>query len=107
MRRGASTKIMKTIQILGPNDPVEPDDWCRPLQLMTMSGGHSDFYSFESMYSGTPENNVKWVRVKDIFGSWLFGKPAKDLMYHIPYEIVRGDIPIDHRLKDFHSLAGE
>jgi len=71
---------MKTVQILEPNDCVAPDDWCRPLRLESMSGGHSDGYSFESMYSGTPKNNVKWVRIKDVFGECWFGKQAKELM---------------------------
>jgi hypothetical protein len=96
---------MKTVQILEPDDCVMPDDWCRPLRLESMSGGHSDAYSFESMYSGNPENNVKWVRIKDVFGECWFGKQAKELMIHIQYEIVRGDIPARHRLKGFHSLA--
>lgn len=96
---------MKTVQILEPNDRVNPDDWCRPLRLVSMSGGHSDFYAFESMYSGTPENNVKWVRIKDVFGEYWFGRQAKELMEHIQYEIVRGDMPAAHRLKGFHSLA--
>jgi hypothetical protein len=36
---------MKTVQILEPDDCVSPDDLC-PLRLESMSGGHSDAYSF-------------------------------------------------------------
>lgn len=94
---------MITVQILEPDDLVDEDDWCRPLVLSTMSDS-SDYYSFESCYSKLPENNVKWIRVKDLFGSCWFGKPAKDLMSIIRYEIVRGDIPESHQLKGHKSL---
>ena len=50
---------MITVQILEDTDTIQPTDWCRPLRLTTMSGGMSDYYSFESCYSGLPENNVK------------------------------------------------
>lgn len=89
---------MITIQILEETDTIESTDWCRPLQLMTMSAW-SDGYSFKSMYSGRPENNVKWVRAKDVFGSGWFGCTIKELdATGIKYEFVRGNIPLSHQL---------
>jgi hypothetical protein len=98
---------MITLQLLEANDIVEPEDWCRPLQLMSMNGGHSDYYSFESCYTGAPENNVKWVKVKYILGVASRGdKTVKDLDQtlgkFIKYEFVRGDLPVRSRL----SLSG-
>lgn len=88
---------MITVQILEANDAVHPEDWCRPLSLMTMNGGHSDYYSFESCYTGAPENNVKWVKVKYILGHGWHGKTVKELDAglgkYVKYEYVRGDIP--------------
>lgn len=88
---------MKTIQMLEADDVVEPEDWCRPLSLMTMNGGYSDYYSFESCYTGAPENNVKWVKVKYILGKGWHGKTVKELDAglgkFVKYEFVRGDIP--------------
>jgi hypothetical protein len=37
---------MINVQILEANDIVDPEDWCRPLSIVSMSGGHSDYYSF-------------------------------------------------------------
>ena len=89
---------MKTIQILEDDDIVVPSDWCRPLQIISMSGGHSDYYSFESCYTGLPENNVKWCRVEQIFGSCWFGKPVKEInISGLLYEFARGDIPWKHQ----------
>ena len=97
---------MITLQLLEADDAVHPDDWCRPLQLMSMNGGHSDYYSFESCYTGAPENNVKWVKVKYILGKPWHGKTVKELDAglgkFIKYEYVRGDIPMRSRL----GLAG-
>ena len=59
---------MINLQLLEAGDIVEPEDWCRPLSIVSMSGGHSDEYSCKSQYTGAPENNVKWVRVKYILG---------------------------------------
>jgi hypothetical protein len=88
---------MITVQILEAMDHVEPEDWCRPLSLTTMNGGHSDYYSFESCYTGAPENNVKWVKVKYILGRGWHGKTVKEidaaLGKFVQYEFVRGDIP--------------
>ena len=102
---------MKTVQILEPDDTVDPEDWCRPLVLISMSGGHSDGYSFKNAYSGTPENNVKWVKVKDQFGPIWFGKMTRVINYEIGmrYEFVRGDLPSTHILsmKDYTCLSKE
>lgn len=85
---------MKTVQLLEANDTIEATDWCRPLQLMSMSGGFSDSYAFESCYTGHPENNAKWLQVLQIFGEGWVGKTVKDINNEgIPYEILRGDIP--------------
>ena len=88
---------MISVQILEANDPVHPEDWCRPLSIVSMSGGHSDYYSFENEYTGAPENNVKWVKVKYILGKPWHGKTVAEidsgLCEWITYEYIRGDIP--------------
>lgn len=91
---------MITAQFLQNDDVIHPDDWCRPLQLVTMSGGLSDSMSFKSMYSGTPENNVRWVRVKDVLGPRWKGCTKKEVNSSgfTPYEFVRGDVPPSHEL---------
>lgn len=89
---------MININILEKDDVLEADDWCRPLQLAAMSGGHSDDYSFKSMYTGRPENNVKWCKVKHIFPAWV-GKTVKQTLSRPiigQYEFVRGKIPTQH-----------
>ena len=95
--------MMRTIQLLEADDCVEPEDWCRPLSLTTMSGGYSDYYSFESCYTGAPENNVKWVKVKYILGHGWHGKTVKEidigLGFYTKYEFIRGDIPPRSRLR--------
>lgn len=90
---------MKTINILEENDTIDPEDWCRPLILISMSGGLSDSYAFTNCYSGLPENNVKWVKVRKVFGECWFGKKVKEVLENLPlYEFVRGDIPKSHLL---------
>jgi hypothetical protein len=88
---------MITVQILEHDDVVEPEDWCRPLSIVSMSGGHSDYYSFQSQYTGAPENNVKWVKVKYILGKpWHYktvGEIDSGLGKFVKYEFIRGDIP--------------
>ena len=88
---------MITLQLLELDDIVEPEDWCRPLSIVSMSGGHSDYYSFQSAYTGAPENNVKWVKVKYILGKPWHGKTVKEidngLGKFVKYEYVRGDVP--------------
>jgi hypothetical protein len=97
---------MISIQLLDDNDIVEPEDWCRPLSIVSMNGGHSDYYSFKSQYTGAPENNVKWVKVKYILGKCWHGKTVSEidaeLGKFIKYEYVRGDIPARSKL----SLRG-
>ncbi len=88
---------MITVQMLEADDIVEPEDWCRPLSITSMSGGHSDYYSFKSQYTGAPENNVKWVKVKYILGNPWHSKTVAEidtgLGKFVKYEFVRGDIP--------------
>lgn len=100
---------MKTVQILEPDDLIDPEDWCRPLMLISMSGGHSDSYSFKGAYSGTPENNVKWVKVKDQFGPIWFGKMTREVNFELGmrYEFLRGNLPSTHCLdmKDYTILS--
>lgn len=88
---------MITVQMLEKDDIVEPEDWCRPLSIVSMSGGYSDHYSFQSQYTGAPENNVKWVKVKYILGKVWHGKTVGEidsgLGRFVKYEFIRGDIP--------------
>jgi len=92
---------MKTVQILEKEDIVEGTDWCRPLQLCTMNGGHSDYMSYRSQYSGRPENNVKWAPVNKIFGAGWLGCSVESINNHLQkYEFVRGDIPKSHILTE-------
>jgi hypothetical protein len=97
---------MKTVQILEADDIVEPEDWCRPLSIVSMSGGQSDYYSFENQYTGAPENNVKWVKVKYILGKPWHGQTVKEidkgLGKYLKYEFIRGDIP----RREILSLSG-
>jgi hypothetical protein len=100
---------MKTVEILELDDLIEPEDWCRPLQITSMSGGHSDYYSFSSQYTGAPENNVKWVKVKFILGKPWHNKSVREYnnamrKFGYTYEFVRGDVPQSHKLnlKDYN-----
>ena len=100
---------MITVQILEPSDTLRPDDWCRPLSLISMSGGHSDHYSFESCYSGAPENNVQWVKVREVFGECWYGRTVGELLRSVglPYEFCRGDLPEKHTMKSKRELAAK
>jgi hypothetical protein len=91
---------MITLQLLEPIDLLQPNDWCRPLVICSMSGGTSDHYSFRNAYSGAPENNAKWVRAHEIFGPCWMGQPigAMKSQDMTPYEFVRGDMPKAHQL---------
>lgn len=91
---------MINLQLLEPHDTIEPTDWCRPLAIVSMSGGHSDYYSFKSAYGGGPENNVEWVLVKDMFGKCWFGSTVAALTTKMKsrYEFMRGDIPVSNQL---------
>lgn len=98
---------MITIQLLEDTDLLLPTDWCRPLELVSMSGGMSDSYSFVSMYGGLPENNVKWVQVDRVFGNPWWGTPVGGLNKDndlTPYEFARGPIPREHQLTGFEPL---
>lgn len=103
---------MITVQILEATDTIEPTDWCRPLQITSMSGGHSDYYSFRNTYSGTPENNVKWVQVKCVLGKHWVGKTVGDFNIMMrdcagKMEFVRGNVPYSHKLdmKGYSDLS--
>lgn len=100
---------MITAQFLQNDDVIDPEDWCRPLQLVTMSGGMSDSMSFKSMYSGTPENNVRWVKVKDVIGPRWKGCTKKEVNSSgfTAYEFVRGDVPPSHQfdMEGFNSYS--
>lgn len=94
---------MITVQILEPSDILEPTDWCRPLSIISMSGGHSDHYSFRSQYTGTPENNAQWVRASAVIGECWMGHPVGDFYKAMRdcgprYEFIRGEVPKAHRL---------
>lgn len=99
---------MITLQLLEAMDTVDPEDWCRPLSLNSMSDGYSDSYSFSSQYTGAPENNTKWVKVKYILGKPWHGKTVKEidtgLGFYTKYEFIRGDLPVRSRLslKDYN-----
>lgn len=94
---------MITVSILEEDDLIDPNDWCRPLAITSMSGGHSDHYSFRSEYSGTPCNNAEWARVKAVIGECWFGSPIKKFHQALRncgprYEFIRGEVPKSHRL---------
>lgn len=97
---------MITISLLEGDDHLDPEDWCRPLSIVSMSGGHSDYYSFESMYSGAPENNAQWVRAREVFGDLWFGQPVKELNkgLEVKYEFVRGILPLSHTMMSKREL---
>jgi hypothetical protein len=93
---------MITLQMLEDHDTILPTDWCRPLLLLTMSGGRSDDYSFTSMYTGQPENNVTWVTADQILGEGWMGETVgayNAAVNHCgpSYEFVRGEIPATHQ----------
>jgi hypothetical protein len=95
---------MIQIFLLEERDIINPNDWCRPLNLCTISL-QGDSYSFESTYTGRPVNNLKWVKVKDAIGSCWFGKtigefnnPPMSIQQPQYYEFMRGSFPLNHVL---------
>ena len=104
-------KLNKMIQvsILEKDDIIQADDWCRPLSIVSMSGGHSDSYSFKSCYTGTPENNVEWVQVKHVIGKFWIGLTVNDYTNAVQHrmEFLRGTPPRQHQInmRDYSSLA--
>ena len=88
---------MITVQLLESTDEISREDWCRPLYLSTV--GYGDEYSFRSM-CGTPENNVKWVKVKHVLSDIWFGKTVAEARAKggLQYEFLRGDLPRAHAL---------
>ena len=100
---------MITVQILEDTDTIRMDDWCRPLDFVSMGGGISDHYSFESCYTGAPENNVQWVRVREVIGECWDQKPLGSLNRRLQtkFEVVRGDLPPSHTMKSRRELEAE
>jgi hypothetical protein len=100
---------MITVNILEKDDIIQADDWCRPLAIVSMGGGHSDHYSFKSCYSGTPENNAEWVQVKHVLGKCWIGGTVKAYYRAVGHrmEFLRGTPPKKHQLdmSDYNSLA--
>jgi len=97
---------MKTVMMLEPYDTIRMDDWCRPLELQSMSGGTGDSYAFTSCYSGTPDNNSLWARADTVFGDIWEGErlAVVNKTLRRDYEFVRGDIPLKHRLTGFEKV---
>lgn len=98
---------MITVQILEPDDILEPSDWCRPLQIIMVNGAICAADNFRNAFSGSPENNVEWVRVRTIIGKKWLNRPVGDFhdamkRLNMRYEFVRGNIPKSHRL----NMAG-
>lgn len=99
--------------MLEDHDTILPTDWCRPLLLLTMSGGRSDDYSFTSMYTGQPENNVTWVNADQILGDLWMGETVGAYNAAVSncgpsYEFVRGEIPVAHQYgKTCRQLAAD
>ncbi len=86
---------MKQILILDQNDLVDPEDWCRPLSFFSEWDNE---YMDRSPFSGTPENNYKWVKVKHTFGKCWYGHAVNELCKLRLYEFARGDPPNEHLL---------
>ena len=84
-----------TVTIVGPSTIITKDMWCRPL---VYNGDR--YYSQVSTYSGSPQNNYKWVKVEEVFPYWVDNnKTIKELMsgsVSIPYEFIKGDPPANH-----------
>lgn len=97
---------MINVNLLEADDTIAANDWCRPLNIVSMSGGASDSYSFKSCYSGTPENNTKWVQVKHVMGACWIGSRVSEYTKDNPYEFLRGTPPKEHQLNmgEYNSL---
>lgn len=92
---------MITLQLLENIDILHGEVWCRPLQIVSMNGGHSDNYSFGAGYR--PENNAKWVKAKFVIGPVWYHRPIgtyREAMaeHGYDYEFMIGDIPKSHQL---------
>lgn len=92
---------MIAVHILEPHDTIRPDDWIRPLELHTMSGGMSDVISTRNPYSGHPQNHVQWVQVRHVLGPCWYGKTVREYVDTLgyPHEFVRGAVPSAHQLE--------
>lgn len=92
---------MKNVQILESSDIIHENDYMRPLQLQTENGGRSDYMALTNVYSGRPQNNVKWIKVSQYLGQCWWGRTVEDFhgkMYGHEYEFLRGDLPHTHVL---------
>jgi hypothetical protein len=103
---------MIAVGLLEHSDILQHDDWCRPLRIVSRGGGYSDGYSFRCAYSGTPENNVKWVRVGAVIGPSWIGRPVGDYVSAMEglggsWEFLRGPVPESHQLDmtHYHDLS--
>ena len=83
--------------MLEGHDKIHKNDWVRAVDF----DGDPNIYSF---YSGRPDNNTRWLRVKDIFGPHVNGKTVDELhesfekMVHygnqlLTFEFIRGHLP--------------
>ena len=86
--------------MLEEKDKVQPGDFCRPMHIVTMSGGHSDEYSFTCCYTGRPENHTKWVQVERHYGDMWMGNTVDEInnmsKHATPMEFIRGELPFNH-----------
>lgn len=93
---------MIEVYLLEHDDHVFADDWVRPLVMV--SGYDGLTVETRSYLSGRPENNVRWVRVRDVFGKHVFGLTVAELHkkfkdFGVQYEFMRGEIPDSHKFK--------
>lgn len=90
---------MIAISILENHDIILPTDWCRPLQITSMSGGRSDNYSFDAF--GRPENNARWAQVDRVVGEcWIGGTVGAYRLATTKFgdtEFLRGQPPLHHQ----------
>ena len=93
---------MKTIRILEDHDMVRADDWCRPLYITF--DGQTDAIILKSHYCETPVNNLRWIKVREIYGSTYYNQRVCDLNANTsPMEFVRGVIPLSHQYQSKQS----
>lgn len=94
--------MVQMIQLLGPEDLLQPDDWVRPLvPAVGSSFGDDPGINSFSPFAGLPQNHFKWVRAKDALGTCWMGKPLRVIDREFgagdsAYEAVRGELPKTH-----------
>ena len=91
---------MKTILILEDDDEVVATDLCRPLN----PSGTLEL----SAFGGCVRNNSTWISVTEVLGQMWIGKKLGEIKvgiaersvheYEFEYEVIRGEVPIDHLL---------